>query len=70
VTQFAKACKELKDSGSNLIFISTVCGSLEDPQDTLKAEKMLRDAGVIVTKSNYESTKIASAFLAALEERG
>ncbi|MBQ7660465.1 MAG: hypothetical protein IJS44_00240 [Clostridia bacterium] len=70
VTPFAKACKELKDAGSNLIFISNVCGSLEDPQDTLKAEKMLRDAGVIVTKSNYESTKIASAFLAALEERG
>ena len=46
------------------------CGSLEDPQDTLAAEQMLRDAGVIVTKSNYESTKLASAFLNALEERG
>lgn len=70
VTPFAKECKALKDAGSNLIFISNVCGSLEDPQDTLAAEQMLRDAGVIVTKSNYESTKIASAFLAALEERG
>lgn len=38
--------------------------------DTLAAEKMLADAGVIVTRSNYESTKLASAFLAALEERG
>ena len=37
---------------------------------TLAAEQMLRDAGVIVTKSNYESTKLASAFLNALEERG
>ena len=70
VTPFANECKALKDAGSNLIFISNVCGSLEDPQDTLAAEKMLADAGVIVTRSNYESTKLASAFLAALEERG
>lgn len=70
VTPFAKECKALKDAGSNLIFISNVCGSLEDPQDTLAAEKMLAEAGVIVTRSNYESTKLASAFLAALEERG
>lgn len=70
VTPFAKECKALIDAGSNIIFISNVCGSLEDPQDTLAAEKMLADAGVIVTRSNYESTKLASAFLAALEERG
>ena len=31
--------------------------------------QMLSDAGVIVTASNYESTKLASALMAALENR-
>ena len=71
VGPFAKACKEVYDARNGaIIFVSNVCGSLEDPQDTLAAEKLLADAGVIVTHSNYESTKIASALLTALEERG
>lgn len=67
ISSFAEECKKYKDSG--LVVISNICGSLEDPQDVAAKQKLLEDAGVIVTPSNYQSTKLASAMMNAMDRR-
>lgn len=65
ITSFAQECAKHPD----VIFISNICGSLEDPQDVVAKEKLLAESGVIVTKSNYQSSRLASALMNALERR-
>ena len=65
ITAFAQECAKHPD----IIFISNICGSLEDPQNVEEKLKLLEKAGVIVTKSNYQSTRLASALMNALERR-
>jgi len=65
ITAFAAECAKHPD----IIFISNICGSLEDPQDVTAKEQLLVDVGVIVTRSNYQSTRLASAMMNALERR-
>lgn len=65
ITAFAQECAKHPD----IIFISNICGSLEDPQNVEEKQKLLEKAGVIVTKSNYQSTRLASALMNALERR-
>ena len=65
ITSFAKECAKHPD----IIFISNICGSLEDPQNVVEKQKLLEKSGVIVTKSNYQSTRLASALMNALERR-
>jgi len=63
ITSFAEECAK----HPSVIFISNICGSLEDPQDVTAKQKLLTEAGVIVTQSNYQSTRLASALMNALE---
>ena len=65
ITAFANECAKHPD----IIFISNICGSLEDPQNVEEKQRLLEKAGVIVTKSNYQSTRLASALMNALERR-
>ena len=65
ITSFAKECAK----HPNIIFISNICGSLEDPQNVVEKQKLLEKSGVIVTKSNYQSSRLASALMNALERR-
>ena len=65
ITSFAKECAK----HPNIIFISNICGSLEDPQNVEEKQRLLEKSGVIVTKSNYQSTRLASALMNALERR-
>ena len=65
ITAFAKECAKHPD----IIFISNICGSLEDPQNVEEKQLLLEKSGVIVTKSNYQSTRLASALMNALERR-
>lgn len=67
ISAFAKECARNRDSG--VVYIASICGSLEDPQDVIAKEKLLKDAGVIVTGSNFQSTKLASALMNALDRR-
>ena len=69
ITPFAAACKDAM-AARNVTFIASICGSYEDPQNVVEKEKLLLEAGVIVTKSNYQSTKLASALMTELEKRG
>ena len=65
ISAFARECAKYP----NIIFISNICGSLEDPQNVVEKQKLLEDAGVVVTKSNFQSTRLASALMNALERR-
>lgn len=65
ITSFAEECAKHPD----VVFISNICGSEEDPQDVAQKEKLLLASGVIVTKSNYQSSRLASALMNALERR-
>jgi len=69
-TSHAKAIKAAKDAGSPVIFISNICGSDNDPQNIKEKVKLLKEAGVIITGSNYESARLASAMMHELERRG
>ena len=65
ITAFARECAKHPE----IVFISTICGSAEDPQNVAEKEKLLQDAGVIVVKSNYQSAKLASAMMNELDRR-
>ena len=65
ITAFAQECAKHPE----IVFISTICGSEEDPQEVRQKEQLLKDAGVIVVKSNYQSAKLASAMMNELERR-
>ncbi len=69
ITSHAKEIKKLRDEGSPVIFIANICGSDNDPQNIREKVKLLKEAGVIVTGSSYESAKIASAMMTELERR-
>lgn len=65
ITAFAKECAKHPE----IVFISTICGSREDPQNVQEKEQLLKDAGVIVVKSNYQSARLASAMMNELNRR-
>ena len=65
ITAFACECAKHPE----IVFISTICGSYEDPQNVVEKEKLLKEAGVIVVKSNYQSAKLASAMMNELDRR-
>ena len=65
ITVFAEECAK----HPSVMFISNICGSMEDPQDVAAKQELLRNAGVIVTKSNYQSTRLASVLMNVLERR-
>lgn len=65
ITAFAEECAKHPD----VVFLSSICGSEEDPQNVAEKEKMLKNAGVIVTGSNYQSTRLASIMMNLLERR-
>ena len=47
-------------------FICAVCGGEGDPQNKRAIQKKLREAGVIVADSNYESAKLSAKILRRL----
>jgi hypothetical protein len=68
VSAVAGIC-EKRDSGHSIIFIANICGSAGDPQNTSQIKRLLEDSGVIVTASNYQSTRLVSRLISALEKR-
>lgn len=65
IAPFARVCARHPE----VVFISNICGSREDPQGVVRMEKLLTDSGVLVTKSSYQSARLASAMMNALEGR-
>ena len=68
VIEFAKeAAVAIKEK--HITVISNICGSTEDPQNIHAQAEKLKAAGVIVTDSNYQSARLATALMNAINER-
>lgn len=71
ITPFVRAYeKEVIEKGRTVTVIASICGSMEDPQKVGEKADLLRRAGIIVTDSNYQSTRLASALMEELAKRG
>lgn len=66
----AALVRESRAGGRHVSVIASICGSEADPQNVREMARLLRDSGVIVTGSNYQSAKLASRMMSALERRG
>lgn len=64
ITPFAGECAKHRE----IRFISSICGSEEDPQNVAEKAELLRDAGVMVMESNYQSAKLASEIMKILNK--
>ena len=42
-----------------IVFIASVCGTKNDPQDLARQETLLRDAGVLLADSNAAAARLA-----------
>lgn len=69
ITDLAAICKQVNSGSRHITFISSICGSLEDPQNVEEKAQLLRSSGVIVTGSNYQSAKLACMMMNMLAER-
>lgn len=71
ISPFAQACAEaISKREGKLTVIAAICGSVNDPQNITARKRELEKAGVIVTASNNQSTKLASALLSELNAKG
>lgn len=71
ITPFVRAYEEkVLKSGKKLTVIASICGSAEDPQNVLEKVELLKQAGILVMPSNYQSARLASVMMAKLAERG
>ena len=58
-----KAQELAKSRGGKLVFIASVLGTTADWQDIRKQEQELRDAGVLVCRTNYRAALLASEII-------
>ena len=52
-----------KQDGRNIVFVGSVCGTEGDPQGLKPQEKLLSDAGVLLSQSNAQAVKTALAII-------
>ena len=69
ITDLAEICKQVNSGSRPITFISSICGSLEDPQNVEEKAQLLLSSGVIGTGSNYQSAKLACMRMNMLAER-
>jgi FdrA protein len=70
ITPFINAYQEkVVEKGRTVTVIASICGSMEDPQNVIEKAALLKKVGVIVTDSNYQSTRLASALMKELAKR-
>lgn len=51
------------EQGRSVVFVGSVCGTDSDPQNLSQQEKLLRDAGVLLTDSNAQAARLAAAIV-------
>lgn len=68
ITPVAEVIKNSKTK-KHITYIANICGSKQDPQNITQKANILKDAGVIVTTSSYESARLAGALMEELERR-
>lgn len=67
ITAFIEPCRDAVKRG--ITVVANICGSVYDPQDIVQKRTALEAAGVVVSQSNYQSLRMASALMRALEQR-
>jgi FdrA protein len=67
VPTILKARTIAQNEGRNLVFIASVCGTEQDPQNLALQEKELRNAGVVLTESNAQAALLAAAVIAQIK---
>lgn len=64
---FAKRIKEakkiLREKGKDIIVITYVCGTQEDPQNALEQERLLKEAGAITVATNATAARLAGMII-------
>ena len=60
VPVISAARKRSTKAGRNLVFVGFVCGTDGDPQNLSRQEAVLRDAGMILCRSNAEAVRLAA----------
>ncbi|EHM10513.1 succinyl-CoA synthetase, alpha subunit [Thermanaerovibrio velox DSM 12556] len=55
--------KARKLAGDRVVFVASVCGTPDDPQDSDRQRKTLEDAGVVVMDSNAKASRLAAYLL-------
>ena len=59
-----EAQRIVRQRGESLTVIASICGTDADPQDLKLQEKMLRETGVLVYRSNARATDVCARLLA------
>ena len=54
-----EARQAAEQAGRQILFVASVCGTTEDPQNASRQESSLADAGVILGGSNAEAVRVA-----------
>lgn len=63
VPAIREAQKVTAKAKRKIIFVGFVCGTDSDPQNLARQEKMLSEAGVILTDSNAQAARLAAAIV-------
>ncbi len=63
-----KAQKIAHDDGRHIIFVASVCGVPEDPQNLETQSKVFQDAGVIVFPSNASATRFVARVMKEINQ--
>ena len=59
----ARAIKEVGMKGRSPVFVASVVGTADDPQDMDEQMRILEEAGVVVLPSNAQATRFAAALI-------
>lgn len=69
IPDIVKAQQIAKDRGGKLVFIASLLGTTADYQDIRAQEKKLKDAGVLVCRTNYRAALLASEIIRLIKEK-
>ena len=59
----ARAIKEVGMKGRSPVFVASVVGTTDDPQDMDEQMRILEEVGVVVLPSNAQATRFAAALI-------
>ena len=59
----ARAIKEVRKKAKDLVFVASVVGTADDPQDMDEQMRILEEVGVVVVPSNAQATRFAAALM-------
>lgn len=68
VPYILKAKEKYKAMGKEVIFIGSVCGTENDPQNLKEQEEKLRETGVIIMPSNAQAVKLTAEILKVVSQ--